>query len=71
VLSIFRWQVMRSLTIEHAAEIAAINPSAARFAPDEMLRLALVGISTLCNVFAAGNLHSSLLASVGPNAYLV
>jgi hypothetical protein len=71
VLSIFRWQVMRSLMIEHAAEIAAINPSAARFAPDEMLRLVLVGISTLCNVFAAGNLHSSLLASAGPNAYLV
>jgi hypothetical protein len=33
--------------IEHAAEIVAINPSAARFAPDEMLRLLLVGISTL------------------------
>jgi hypothetical protein len=51
---------MRSLMIKHATKITAINPSAARFAPDEMLRLVLVGISTLCNVFAAGNLHSSL-----------
>ena len=62
VLSIFRRQVMRSLTIKHAAKITAINPSAARFAHEEMLRLVLVGISTLCNVFAAGNLHSSLFS---------
>ena len=54
MLSIFRWQVMRSLMIEHAAEIAAINPSAARFAPDEMLRLVLVGISTFAMYLPRG-----------------
>jgi len=52
--------------IEHAAKITAINPSAAGLAPDEMLRLVLVAISTLCNVFAAGNPHSSLFSLCRP-----
>jgi hypothetical protein len=34
--SIFRWQDVLSLVIEYAAEITAINPSAARFALMEM-----------------------------------
>jgi len=57
--------------IKYAAKITAINPSAARFAHEEMLRLVLVGISTLCNVFAAGIFIRLSLASAGPNAYLM
>jgi hypothetical protein len=36
---------MRPFMIEHAAEIAAINPSAARFALDEMFYFILVRIT--------------------------
>ena len=60
VRSIFRRQAMRSLMIEHAAKITAINPSAARFAHEEMLGFMLVRISVLGNIFSARNLHSSL-----------
>jgi hypothetical protein len=60
VLSIFRRQVMRSLMIKHAAKITAINPSAARFAHEEMLGFMLVRISVLGNIFSARDLHSSL-----------
>jgi hypothetical protein len=60
VRSIFRRQAMRSLMIEHAAKITAINPSAAGLALEEMFGLVLVGVSILGNVFAARNLHSSL-----------
>jgi hypothetical protein len=38
---------MRSLMIKHAAKITAINPSAARFAHEEMLGFMLVRISVL------------------------
>src|SRR6267142_7272189 len=58
--SIFRGEAMRSLMIEHAAKIPEINPSAARFALDEMLGFVLVRISVLGNIFSARNLHSSL-----------
>jgi hypothetical protein len=51
---------MRSLMIEHAAKITAINPSAAGLALEEMFGLVLVGVSILGNVFAARNLHWSL-----------
>ena len=51
---------MRSLVIEHAAQIPEINPSAARFALDEMLGFVLVRISVLDNIFSARDLHSSL-----------
>src|SRR3981189_2453415 len=58
--SIFRGEAMRSLMIEHAAKIPEINPSAARFALDEMLGFVLVRISVLGNIFSARDLHSSL-----------
>src|SRR3981189_987927 len=58
--SIFRGEAMRSLMIEHDAKIPEINPSAARFALDEMLGFVLVGVSVLGNIFSAGDLHSSL-----------
>src|SRR6266851_5519782 len=51
---------MRSLMIKHAAKITAINPSAARFAHEEMLGLMLVRISVLGNIFSARDLHSLL-----------
>jgi hypothetical protein len=38
---------MRPLMIKHAAKITAINPSAARFAHEEMLGFMLVRISVL------------------------
>ncbi|HTG07245.1 MAG TPA: hypothetical protein VK635_24775 [Bradyrhizobium sp.] len=60
VLSIFRRQVMRSLVIEHAAKITAINPSAAGLALEEMFGFVFVRISVLGNIFSAGDLHSSL-----------
>jgi hypothetical protein len=50
---------MRSLMIKHAAKITAINPSAARFAHEEMLDFVLVRISVPGNIFAARDLHSS------------
>jgi hypothetical protein len=57
--------------IEHAAQIPEINPSAARFALDEMLGFVLVRISVLGNIFSARNLHSSLsLIYAFPNACL-
>jgi hypothetical protein len=60
VLSIFRRQVMRSLVIEHAAKITAINPSAAGLALEEMFGFVLVRISVLGNIFSSRDLHSSL-----------
>ena len=51
---------MRSLMIEHAAQIPEINPSAARFALDEMPGFVLVRIRVLDNIFSARDLHSSL-----------
>jgi hypothetical protein len=54
VLSIFRRQAMRSLVIEHAAKITAINPSAAGFAHEEMLGFRLVRISVPDNIFSRG-----------------
>ena len=57
---------MRSLMIEHAAKIPEINPSAARFALDEMLGFVLVRISVLGNIFSARDLHSSLLFMLSP-----
>ncbi len=53
---------MRSLMIKHAAKITAINPSAARFAHEEMLGFMLVRISVLGNIFSARDLHSSLFS---------
>jgi len=52
---------MRSLMVEHAAKIPEINPSAARFALDEMLGFVLVRISVLGNIFSARDLHSVAL----------
>jgi hypothetical protein len=69
VRSIFRRQAMRSLMIEHAAEIAAINPSAAGLALEEMFGLVLVRVSILGNIFSARNLHSSLSAFAVPNVF--
>jgi hypothetical protein len=60
VLSIFGRQVMRSLVIEHAAKITAINPSAAGLALEEMFGFVLVRIGVLGNIFSTGDLHSSL-----------
>ncbi len=60
VLSTFRRQIMRFLMIKHAAKITAINPSAARFALDEMLGFVLVRISVLGNIFSARDFHSPL-----------
>jgi hypothetical protein len=60
--SIFRWQDVLPLVIEYATEIAAINPSAARFALMEMFDFVPVRIFIFGNVFAAGNLHSSLFS---------
>ena len=60
---------MRSLMIEHAAKITAINPSAARFTLEEMFGLVLVGVSILGNVFAARNLHSSLFSFRRPQCF--
>ena len=70
VLSIFRRQAMRSLVIEHAAKMTAINPSAAGFAREEMFGFVLVGVSILGNVSAARNLHSSLFSLRVPSACL-
>jgi hypothetical protein len=50
---------MRSLMIKYAAKVTAINPSAARFAHEEMLGFMLVRISVLGNIFSARDLHSS------------
>jgi hypothetical protein len=50
--------------IEHAAQIPEINPSAARFALDEMLGFVLVRLSVLGNIFSARDLHSSLSLSL-------
>ena len=69
VLSIFRRKAMRSLMIEHAAKITAINPSAARFTLEEMFGLVLMGVSILGNVFAARNLHSSLFSFRRPQCF--
>ena len=60
VRSIFRRKAMRSLMIEHAAKITAINPSAAGLALEEMFGFVLVGVSILGNIFSARDLHSSL-----------
>jgi hypothetical protein len=60
VLSIFRRQVVRSLVIEHAAKVTAINPSTARFAHEEVLGFMLVRISVLGNIYSTRDLHSSL-----------
>ena len=60
VLSIFRRLAMRSLMSKHAAKITAINPSAARFAHEEMPGFMLVRISVLSNILSARDLHSSL-----------
>ena len=51
---------MRSLMIKHAAKVTAINPSAARFAHEEMLGFMLVRISVLGNIFSARDFHSPL-----------
>jgi hypothetical protein len=61
---------MRSLMIEHAAQIPEINPSAARFALDEMFGFVLVRIRVLDNIFSARDLHSSLFNLCFPNACL-
>jgi len=53
---------MRSLMIKHAAKITAINPSAARFACEEMLGFMLVRIGVLGNIFSARDLHSCLFS---------
>ncbi len=53
---------MRSLMVKHAAKITAINPSAARFALEEMLGFMLVRISVLAISFSALDLHSSLFS---------
>ena len=60
VLSTFGRQVMRSLVIEHAAKITAINPSAAGLALEEMFGFVFVRISVLGNIYSARDLHSSL-----------
>ena len=61
--SIFRWQDVLPLVIVYATEIAAINPSATRFAFMEMFDFVPVRICIFGNVFAARNLHLSLLQS--------
>jgi len=48
--------------VKHAAKITAINPSAARFALEEMLGFMLVRISVLAISFSALDLHSSLFS---------
>jgi hypothetical protein len=63
---------MRSLVIEHAAQITAINPSAAGLALEEMFGFVLVRIGVLGNIFFARDLHSSLsLICAFPNACLL
>jgi hypothetical protein len=64
--SIFRWQDVLPLVIVYATEIAAINPSATRFAFMEMLDFVPVRICIFGNVFAARNLHSSLFSFRSP-----
>jgi hypothetical protein len=66
VLSIFRRQVVRSLVIEHAAKVTAINPSTARFAHEEVLGFMLVRISVLGNIYSTRDLHSSLQFVLSP-----
>jgi hypothetical protein len=61
--SIFRWQEVLPLVIVYATEIAAINPSAARFALMEMFDFVPMRICIFGNVFTARNLHSSLSVS--------
>ena len=60
--SILRGEAMRSLMIEHAAQFPGINPSAARFAFDEMLGFVLVRISVLGNIFYIFRAGSSFLS---------
>jgi hypothetical protein len=58
---------MRSLMIKHAAKITAINPSAARFAYEEMLGFMLVRISILGQyIFRAGSSFASLQFMLSP-----
>ena len=67
--SIFRRKAMRSLMIEHAAKITAINPSAAGLALEEMFGFVLVRIGVLGNIFSARNLHSSLFGFRRPQCF--
>ena len=64
--SIFGWQDVLSLVIDYATEVAAINPSAARFALMEMFDFVPMRICIFGNVFAARNLHSSLFSFRSP-----
>jgi hypothetical protein len=64
--SIFRWQEVLPLVIVYATEIAAINPSAARFALMEMFDFVPMRICIFGNVFTARNLHSSLFQFRSP-----
>jgi hypothetical protein len=64
--SIFRWQEVLPLVIVYATEIAAINPSAARFALMEMFDFVPMRICIFGNVFTARNLHSSLFSFAVP-----
>jgi hypothetical protein len=50
------------LMIDYATEIAAINPSPARFSLMEMFDFVPVRICIFGNVFAPRNLHSSLFS---------
>jgi hypothetical protein len=64
--SIFRWQEVLPLVIVYATEIAAINPSAARFALMEMFDFVPMRICIFGNVFTARNLHLSLFSFAVP-----